>query len=137
LGKPELIYNKKFATHSDRVANRQELNEIINEWAKNKTVSKICSALVEADVPAGPVNSIRELAEDEHFTKIRKMFIPLQQEGIGSLTVTNIPIRFSDTKLVPTKSAPITLGENNYEVFEEYLGLDAATIDELKKRAVI
>lgn len=137
LDKPLLIANKKFATHSDRVVNRKELNKIINEWSKDKTVAEVCSVLVKADIPAGPVNSIKELDGDEHFAKIREMFITMMQEGIGNLTVTNIPVRFSDTKLVPMKSAPVTLGADNYDVFEEYLGLDSSEVDGLKKRAVV
>ena len=91
--------------------------------------------MVAKGVPCAPVNSIVELVEDEHIAGAREMFPTLQQEGIGELKVTNIPVRFSRSGLAPLKSAP-EVGADNAEVYGA-LGKTPEEIRQLQEDHVI
>lgn len=116
IEQPELAKDPRFIGHDARVAHRAELDAYINAWAADKTVKDIIARMVAKGVPCAPVNSIVELVEDEHIAGAREMFPTLQQEGIGELKVTNIPVRFSRSGLAPLKSAP-EVGADNAEIY--------------------
>ena len=135
IGKAEMADDPNFATHTDRVANRAAMDSIINAWAADKTVAEICELMVEKGVPAAPVNSIVELVKDPHIAGAREMFPTLQQEGLGDMQVTNIPVRFSESGLVPLQSAS-TLGGDNEEILQA-LGRTPEQIEALRQQGVI
>ncbi len=132
---PELAENPDYKTQSDRVAHREALDAIIDAWAANKTVTDICDLLVSIGVPCGPINSIVEVSQDAHIAGAREMFPTLQQDGIGELKVTNIPVRFSKSALVPLQSAA-KLGGDNEDVFAE-IGITKQELEVLKNNGVI
>ena len=135
MGKPELAEDPRFLSHKERVAHRQELDDIINDWAGKKTVREVCELLVASGVPCGPVNSIVEVSQDEHIAGARDMFPTLVQDGIGDLRITNIPVRFSKSGLAPLQSAH-EIGGDNESVYEG-LGLSAEEITRLRQDGVI
>ena len=135
IGQPELADDTRFLTHPDRVANRAELDAIINAWASEKTAAQICDIMVEKGVPAAPVNTIVEVSQDPHIAGAREMFPTLEQDVLGAMQVTNIPVRFADSGLVPPKSAS-TLGGDNEEIFTA-LGKSPEEIKALKEQGVI
>ena len=135
IGHPELSDMDEYRTHPDRVAHRQQLDDIINAWAKERTVKEICSLLDASGVPCSPVNSIVELAEDEHIAGAREMFPTLDQPGIGEFRVTNIPVRFAGSGLAPLSAAP-GFGAHNEEIYGA-LGKSAEELAELRERGVI
>ena len=87
-------------------------------------------------IPAGPLLTIRELAEDPHFAGHRNMFPTMQQPGVGDFRVTAMPIKFSDTQPRISYPAP-ALGEHNEEVYGEMLSLTPEQLAELKEKGVI
>ena len=135
IGKPDMADDPKFASHADRVANREAMDSIINAWASDKTVEQVCNIMVEKGVPAAPVNSIVEVSQDPHIAGAREMFPTLQQEGLGTMQVTNIPVRFSESGLVPLQSAS-PLGGDNEEVLTA-LGKTPEQIEALHQQGVI
>ena len=135
IGHPEMADDPRFATHADRVANREAMDSIINSWAADKTAAQICDIMVQKGVPAAPVNSIVELTKDPHIAGAREMFPTLQQEGLGDMQVTNIPVRFSESGLVAPRSAS-TLGGDNEEILTA-LGKTPEQIEALRQQGVI
>ena len=135
IGHPELSDMDEYRTHPDRVAHRQQLDDIINAWAKERTVKEICSLLDASGVPCSPVNSIVELAEDEHIAGAREMFPTLDQPGIGEFRVTNIPVRFAGSGLAPLSAAP-GFGAHNQEIYGA-LGKSPEELTQLRERGVI
>lgn len=135
IGQGEMATDPRFATHADRVANRQAMDSIINSWAADKTVAQICEIMVDKGIPAAPVNSIVEVSQDPHIAGAREMFPTLQQEGLGTMQVTNIPVRFSDSGLVAPVSAS-DLGGDNEEILTA-LGKTPEQIEALRQQGVI
>ena len=135
MGRPELGDMDEYRTHKDRVEHRQQLDDIINAWAQDKTVAEICDLLVDHGVPCSPVNTIVELAQDKHIAGAREMFPTLNQPGIGDLRVTNIPVRFAGSGLAPLKAAP-AFGADNEEIYGA-LGRTPEELERLREQGVI
>lgn len=135
IGHPELVEDSRFAETPTRVENREALDVYINEWASTKTVKEVIDALVAADVPCAPVNSIAELVQDEHIAGARDMFPTLNQKGVGEFQVTNIPVRFHESGLAPLTSSP-ELGEHNEEILKS-IGRTKEEIEQYRKDGVI
>ncbi|RIH83738.1 Succinyl-CoA--L-malate CoA-transferase alpha subunit [Meiothermus luteus] len=67
MGRPELAQDPRFATHLARGAHQTLLDEIIAGWTRTLSLEELDRLLAEHGVPAGPVNSAREVAQDPHF----------------------------------------------------------------------
>ena len=135
IGMPELSNTEDYCTHADRVAHRGQLDAIINNWAKDKTINEICELMVRSGVPCAPVNSIVELSMDEHIAGARNMFPKMNQPGVEDLRVTNIPVRFSETGLAELDAAP-ELGSDNDSILKS-LGYSREEIKDLSGKGVI
>jgi crotonobetainyl-CoA:carnitine CoA-transferase CaiB-like acyl-CoA transferase len=108
IGRRELADDGRFATNTDRVANRVELREELDQALRSKPATHWSEALTEARVPAGPVNDVgaafrlaRELGLD-----------PVVEIGDGdgpATPLTRNPITLSRTP-ASYRSAPPALG---------------------------
>lgn len=65
----------------------------------------------------------------------RNMFID-GKYGDTSVKVFGTPIKMSGTPLKPSQRAP-EIGENNAEIYEEFLGYDEKKLEELHQRGVL
>ncbi len=135
IGHGELIDDERFDSHAHRVEHRAELDSYINKWAADKTAAECCALLTAAGIPCGQVNSIVELSQDEHIAVARDMFPYLDQKEIGKYRITNIPIRFSKSGLVPLESAH-DKGEDNDTVLGE-IGFSPDEVDKLRQEGVV
>ena len=136
MGKPELIDNPKFKEIRDRVANHEEIGKIVAEWTSQHTIEEVDALLNGAGCPASAVNTIDRLVKDPQIAVARGMFPEIDQPGIGKLNVTAAPQKFTRTKAVPRKPAPL-LGEDNLDIYGTWLNLDAGKQQELKDKGVI
>jgi crotonobetainyl-CoA:carnitine CoA-transferase CaiB-like acyl-CoA transferase len=120
----------------NRVAHKDEIEEILESWSRQLTATEVVDALLANGIPAGPLLSIRELSTDPHFNDHRGMFPYMEQPGVGPFRVTAMPIQFSETPATITRHAP-ALGEHNDEVYGELLGMTAEEVSQLKENGII
>ena len=136
MGSPELADAPKFAGIQERIANHEELREIISSWTRNHTIDEIDKMLNDAGCPACPVNTIDRLVKDPQIAGDRGMFPEIDQPGMGKLQITAIAQKLTRTKSCPRKGAPL-LGEDNAAIYGEMLDFDEAKLTELKEKGVI
>jgi formyl-CoA transferase len=105
-------------------------------WSTQYTVNEVVDKLLAEGIPAGPLLTIKELAEDPHFNDHRQMFPYMEQPGVGPFRVTAMPIKFSETKTAISRPAP-ALGEHNEEVYSQMLGFSPEEIKKLKDDGII
>ena len=134
MGSPELADAPKFAGIQERIANHEELREIISSWTRNHTIDEIDKMLNDAGCPACPVNTIDRLVKDPQIAG--GMFPEIDQPGMGKLQITAMAQKLTRTKSCPRKGAPL-LGEDNAAIYGEMLDFDEAKLTELKEKGVI
>ena len=65
-GRPDMASDPRYATNKDRVEQQGAIDEAIAAWTCNHACADVVSMLTEAGVPAGPINSAKDLREDPH-----------------------------------------------------------------------
>ncbi len=109
-----LLGDPRFATNADRNVHRRELIELIEKILQRRPAAEWVEQLVEAGVPAGPINFPDETLTDEHVVA-RRMIVELEHPLIGMVRSIAVPIRFAENG--PTyRRYPPRLGEHNDEV---------------------
>jgi formyl-CoA transferase len=89
-------------------------------------------------VPAGPVLGIDDLVQDEHL-RAREMVVGLEHPTRGPVPGAHgygMPIKFRHHPARFDAPAP-ALGADNAAVYGGLLGLDAATLEDLRARGIV
>lgn len=136
LKRPELAEDERFTTMANRALNHNLIKELVEGWAEAYTAAEAVDAILATGVPAGPIFDMDDIANDEHIVGEREMLVKVDQPGIGEVTVTNNPIKLSDTKPVIRRPAPL-LGQHNNEVYRDWLDFSEAKINELKEKGIL
>ena len=136
MEQPELKNDSHFLDVKSRVANHDDLFEIVSTWTKKYSVEEIDKKLNDAGCPASIVNTIDRLVVDRQIAGAREMFPEIEQPGIGKLQITACPQKLTRTKSYPRKAAPL-LGEDNIDIYGKLLGFDENKIKELKEKGII
>ena len=94
INSDELNSDLKYGTIALRAKNRNELNKQINIWTKRFSKKEL-GILLGAKVPFGPVNSVKELFEDEH-VRNRNMILEIEQpfDKEKSWKIAGNPVKF-------------------------------------------
>lgn len=136
MEQPELKNDSRFLDVKSRVANHNDLFEIVSTWTKKYSVEEIDKKLNDAGCPASIVNTIDRLVVDRQIAGAREMFPEIKQPGIGKLQITACPQKLTRTRSYPRKAAPL-LGEDNIDIYGKLLGFDENKIKELKEKGII
>ncbi|MDQ0149021.1 CaiB/BaiF CoA transferase family protein [Eubacterium multiforme] len=136
MGKKDLAEDERYNEVYKRVEKHVEVKKLVEEWTKSLTMDEIVKRLLDKGVPVAPINTIDRVVNDEHIGKAREMFVEVDHPKAGKMKLTGCHIKLSDTKPSIRKCAPL-LGEDNFKVYSEYLGLSKEEIDELKRDSVL
>jgi crotonobetainyl-CoA:carnitine CoA-transferase CaiB-like acyl-CoA transferase len=117
IDRPELATDERFARNSGRVRNRADLAAIINERLSQKGMSHWIAALDAAGVPAGPINTVPMVFEDEQ-VRHRGMLTQAAHPLSGTVPLVASPMRFTVNPL-PAPRAPPLLGEHTDSILRE------------------
>jgi len=135
VGMKEYATDARFAGNKARVENFGELYEIIAAHTSKRTTDEWVKALDAVQVPCGPILNIEQVVNDPQ-VKARDMIMELEHPKNGKFMVPGVPIRFSKTPASIKSFAP-ALGEHNFEVYGELLGLNREEVEALHNGGII
>ena len=137
MSRPELADDSRFANHSVRGTNQDEIDAIIGEWAAEHTADQIRETLDSAGVVVGPVNTVADVVRDEQFLA-RGMLVPHTVPGVDDTVLGPgvVPVLADTPGGVRHGGAPEP-GFDNATVYGELLGMDEAHLADLAARGVI
>ena len=134
-GVEDWLEDPRFESNPKRVENREVLLPMIEALFAQKTCDEWLELLVAAAVPCGPVNDMQHLFADPQVHH-RNMVAEVPHPTIGSLRLTGIPIKYSETPGTIRRHPPL-LGEHTDEVLKEVLGFSSDQIEVLKQNGAI
>ncbi len=123
-------HDAKFATLAGRKDNEAELEQQISAWTADNDAYELMEVLQRRGVPAGVVQSAREILDKDEHMKERGYYAYLQHPEAGRHAHDGPPFVLSKTPGSVRSPAPC-LGEHTEYVCKEILGLDDEGIAEL------
>ena len=133
MQRPDL--REKFGAQSTRLANREIVLSEVEKWTLSFSRDNLIEICTESDVPAGAINSISDIFNDPHFEE-RQVMKNFHVPNLGKITVPNVIPGLSDSPGAVEFLGP-DLGQDNYAIYKEELGLSEEDLNELKNIGVI
>ena len=126
---------ERFATNPQRVAHREVLIPMLESLFRQKPVVEWLRLCADADVPAGPVNTLNEVFADPQVLA-RGMLVEMPHPTAGTVRLAGTPLNLSTT---PTqiRLPPPLLGEHTHEILSNVLALEDSSIAELRRNRVV
>jgi len=134
IGRDDLGQDPGLAHNDGRAARVQELDAAIGAWTAERNIDEVLQAMREADVPAGRVYSVADIAADPHYRE-RKAIIGMQAASGINVDMPAVFPLLSDNPGEVHHRAP-TLGEHTDTVLQA-AGLDAEQLARLRAQGVI
>jgi len=135
IGRPDLVRNPKFINNAARCANSDELEQIIAQWHRERTLADVLAIFEESDVVAGPIYDIAAIFEDAHY-RVREAIIDVPDQDFGRLRMQNVVPKFSRTP-GRIRHTGLAKGENNEEVYLGMFGMTADEYSSLRQAGVV
>ena len=134
IGRPDLSDDPSLAHNAGRVARVEELDAAIGAWAHTQSIEAVLTALAQAEVPAGKIYTVADIAADPHYDA-RGMLQRLPQADGSALLVPGIVPKLSRTPGGQHRAAP-DLGQDTDAILSG-MGLSAQQIAELRAKRIV
>ncbi len=131
LDRKDLLDDPRFKDISTRLANRVALIEDLEKSFATKTSEEWVEVLLAVGIPAGPIHTYPEAFESAH-GRHREMRLEIDHPIEGKVPNIGFPVKLNGTPQQVRRHPPL-LGEHTEAILTE-LGVDAATVQELKAR---
>ena len=135
LGNPEWAENDLYRTNSDRVINRDDIEQKITSVLLTKSVKTWLDLFEDHGIPCSKINSVSEALESTQ-AKVNKMVLAQDHPTVGKFRTLGIPYSFSQT---PAKMslAPPLLGADTDDILTKIIGLETKEIEKLRNDGVL
>lgn len=135
MGREDLVNTPLGADHEERIKYKEQIDTIVGEWTKTRTVNEIVNQLQVIEIVCSPVPSFDQVCNDPHLIS-REMIIEVEQPVSGKVKTPGSLFKLSKTPGNINFPAP-TLGEHNLEIYSTLLGHTEEEISQLSKEGVI
>ena len=119
-----------------RCVNHATLKPLIEEWSTKLTIDKVVDQLLDAGIPAAPINTIDKVVKDPHIAGAREMFVETEHPKAGKITLTNSQIKLTHHKTEIRTPAPL-LGQHTDEILIQKLGYTKEDIASFHETGVL
>jgi len=136
MGQPELAEDPRYATHAARGERQHEVDEIVAAWTRKHDSGELWTILNDGGVPAGPIYSAADIAEDEQY-RARGAIRTMNDPEMGDLKMPGIVPRLSETPGVLKWTGPARPGTHNREIYGELLGIGDDELTRLGEAGII
>jgi crotonobetainyl-CoA:carnitine CoA-transferase CaiB-like acyl-CoA transferase len=117
IGRPELVNDPRFRTNADRLDHVDEVDQIIQDFVGQRTLSDNLAFFAAAEVTVGPVYNAAGFGNDPH-VRGRGILMEMEDADMGSIPMHAVVPRLSETPGALRRPAP-RLGEHEDEIFGE------------------
>jgi formyl-CoA transferase len=135
LGRPDLADDPRAKDGPSRARNAEGfLRPVIEGWMAGKTKAEVVRLMLEAGIPAGPVQTAADIFACSHVAK-RRMLLEVNDPQLGPRLFCRTPLRLSRAAEVEGRPAP-RLGEHTVEVLGR-LGYGVAEVAAMRAAGVV
>ena len=135
MGEPALKDDPRYRDHASRGVNQTELDALIGEWSRTRTVAELLEALEANGVPCGRIYRAPEMLADPQY-QAREAIVAVDHPAFGKIRMQNVAPKLSETPGAVRWPGP-ELGAHTAEVLGARLGLSAERLSALKAAGVV
>jgi crotonobetainyl-CoA:carnitine CoA-transferase CaiB-like acyl-CoA transferase len=135
LQRPEWLTDAALQTVTGRLARQDEIDTALGDRTRTMAAVDVEEQLQARHIPAHVAASSHDFVNDPQLTD-RHHLVKLTHPLFGETTVEGARYQLSETPAVIRRAAP-TLGQDNHQVLQEYLGYDDALITDLETEGVL
>ena len=136
IGRPELAHDARFADGLSRHRHRAALVEPITNWTQTRDAFAAAKELQQAGVPAGPVESYKDLLENDEQLRERGYFEQVTHVDAGAWRMDGPVWHFNASQPHVRINAP-RFGEHNDRIFNQLIGAAPERLQRLSEQHVI
>jgi succinyl-CoA:(S)-malate CoA-transferase subunit B len=134
MGRPTLA--AEFPTMAARVRARADLDALVQTWVGAADAADVLARLDAAEVPCGPVASVRDLFDDPH-VRARENIVRTPSPLGGLLAMVGIVPRLTASPGEITHPGPVEVGADNEAIYCGRLGLSREDLRALADKGVV
>lgn len=135
IGREDLAANERYRTNPGRAADADLLDRAVGEWTAAHTLAECLAALERAEVPAGSIYTVADIAADPQYAA-RGMLLERTLEDGTPIVVPGIVPRMSEAPGSVDRLGQVALGADNDEVWGE-CGVDENERARLRAEGII
>jgi CoA:oxalate CoA-transferase len=136
IDRKDLLINDHFITNDLRTQNLASLVKELDSTFETKTSAEWVEIIDNAGVPCGPINTIEKLFSEPQIVS-RNMIVEVEDKKAGTIKIAGNPIKMSSLVESETRNPAPEIGEHNFEVLSNMLGLTEDEVKELKDAGVL
>lgn len=135
IGRADLAEHAEMQDNAGRVGHEAEIDQAITDWTQTQTYDEAYAAMIEAEVPCGPVYSIADIVKDEQYIA-RELFETVE---IAPGDTVKIPAVLPKLTATPGGTDWIgpRLGEHNEEIYRGFLEMSQSEYEDLIANEII
>ena len=135
LGRDDLLSDERFTTRVLRVKHMDEVEGILHDWLKERTVDEAVLELKKYKVPCSNVPTFDQVANDPQILH-REMIVEVEQPLSGKVKLGGSVFKMSKTPGDRKQSIPL-VGEHNQDIYSELLGYSDEELEKLRTQGTI
>jgi crotonobetainyl-CoA:carnitine CoA-transferase CaiB-like acyl-CoA transferase len=132
---PETENDQRFTTLDGRLRHQAELNEVIEQWTRERDSYQVMERLQRVGVPCGVVQTGADLTADAHL-RDGGFIVGVENARLGRVVLPGFPLRFTHAKLNPRWEFP-ELGRDSEAVLRQVVGYSEEQIAQHARDGVL
>ena len=136
LEKSSIRTNGHFATHLQRVRNKEELDKLVTSWTNQHDPYQVMEMLQAIGICAAVVQDVEDQFKNDKQYAATGFLVNMTEPEAGDVVTENVPMRMSETPAQVRGLAPL-MGEHTHEIARSLLGLSDAEIKQLEEEKVL
>jgi CoA:oxalate CoA-transferase len=135
IDRTDLLEDPRFRHNTDRAEHMSAVDELVEEWTRQRSKEDVAASLAAAGVPIAIVRGVDEVVKDAHL--IERQFLQwVDHPTLGEIPLPHSPLRFHGSTLRQLDLFH-SVGEDNETVYGEFLNLSPSEIEVLRERGVV
>ncbi len=134
IDRKDMAEDPRYSENAGRVDNEKYIDNAISKWTNSLASTEVIRILEDAEVPCGPIYSVKDMLSDPHFNE-RNLFETVSTKN-KKLKIPAITPLLQDTPGRTDWSGP-EIGSHNNEILSNILNFDSTKITDYKQRGII
>jgi crotonobetainyl-CoA:carnitine CoA-transferase CaiB-like acyl-CoA transferase len=126
---------EEYDTVEKQYERRGRLDDLLRSWLAERSADEALTVMAQAEVVASRIYSMADIVADPTYAE-RGDVIQIEDKDLGTVRMQAVIPKLANHPGAVWRTGP-ALGEDNDVVFREYLGLEAAELDQLRSDGVV